>query len=154
MRSLVSNSIYAKRDRNGPPSANQVASEHQPRCSHAVCTLRVLKDALGDLWGHAKAHSQGWYTQRFKLFKGCSGSVIRRDSTRCTPFRDCARTALSSFLGLSVSQIPRALSSRTCKNLPSIHCMISDLDRNTFHLKQFNQHNFMIWVPCKHIYST
>ena len=26
MRSLVSNSIYAKKDRNGPPSANQVAS--------------------------------------------------------------------------------------------------------------------------------
>ena len=41
MRSLVSNSIYAKKDRNGPPSANQVTSKDEPRRSHAVCTLRV-----------------------------------------------------------------------------------------------------------------
>ena len=41
MRSLVSNSIYAKKDRNGPPSANQVASKDEPRCGHAVCTLQV-----------------------------------------------------------------------------------------------------------------
>ena len=49
MRLLVSNSIYAKKDRNGPPSVNQVASkdaskdasEDEPRCGHAVCTLRV-----------------------------------------------------------------------------------------------------------------
>ena len=41
VRSLVSNSIYAKKDRNGPPSANQVASKDEPRCGHAVCTLRV-----------------------------------------------------------------------------------------------------------------
>jgi len=32
MRSLVSNSIYAKKDRNGPPSANQVTSKDKPRC--------------------------------------------------------------------------------------------------------------------------
>ena len=30
MRSLVSNSIYDKKDRNGPPSANQVASKDEP----------------------------------------------------------------------------------------------------------------------------
>ena len=41
MRSLVSNSIYAKKDRNGPPSANQVASKDKPRRSHAACTLWV-----------------------------------------------------------------------------------------------------------------
>ena len=41
MRSLISNSIYAKEDRNGPPSANQVASKDEPRHGHAVCTLRV-----------------------------------------------------------------------------------------------------------------
>ena len=38
---LVSNPIYAKKDRNGPPRANQVASKDEPRRSHAVCTLRV-----------------------------------------------------------------------------------------------------------------
>ena len=36
VRSLVSNSIYAKKDRNGHPSANQVASKDEPRRSHAV----------------------------------------------------------------------------------------------------------------------
>ena len=38
MRLLVSNSIYVK---NGPPSANQVASRDEPRSGHAVCTLWV-----------------------------------------------------------------------------------------------------------------
>jgi len=41
VRSLVSNSIYAKKDRSGPPSDNQVASKDEPRCGHAVCTLWV-----------------------------------------------------------------------------------------------------------------
>ena len=41
MRSLVSNSIYAKKDRNGRHSANQVASKYELRRDHAVCTLRV-----------------------------------------------------------------------------------------------------------------
>jgi len=41
MRSLVSNSIYAKKDGNSPPSANQVASKEEPSCSHAVRTLRM-----------------------------------------------------------------------------------------------------------------
>ena len=41
MRSLVSNSIYAKKDRNGPPSANLVTSKDEPRRGHAVCTLQV-----------------------------------------------------------------------------------------------------------------
>ena len=41
MRSLVSNSVYAKKDRNGLPSANQVISIAKPRHSHAVYTLRV-----------------------------------------------------------------------------------------------------------------
>jgi len=36
MRSLVSNSIYAKKDRNDPPSANQVTSKDEPRCGHAM----------------------------------------------------------------------------------------------------------------------
>jgi len=40
-RTVVSNSIYAKTDRNGPPSANQVASKDEPRCNHAVYTLQV-----------------------------------------------------------------------------------------------------------------
>ena len=61
MRSLVSNSIYAKKDRNGPPSANQVASKDEPRLGHAVCTLRVhpptsLCPALS---AHAEPKSQG-----------------------------------------------------------------------------------------------
>jgi len=41
VRLLVSNSIYARKDTNGPPSANQVASKDEPRRGHAVCTLRV-----------------------------------------------------------------------------------------------------------------
>jgi len=41
VRLLVSNSIYAKKDRNGPPNAKQVTSKDEPRCGHAVCTLRV-----------------------------------------------------------------------------------------------------------------
>ena len=41
VKSLVSNSIYAKKDGNGPPSTNQVASKDKPRRGHAVCTLRV-----------------------------------------------------------------------------------------------------------------
>ena len=41
MRSLVSNSIYAKKDRNGPPSAKQAISRDEPRHSHAVCILQV-----------------------------------------------------------------------------------------------------------------
>jgi len=36
---LVSNSIYVKKDRNGPPSTNQVVSTAEPRCGHAVCIL-------------------------------------------------------------------------------------------------------------------
>jgi len=36
--SLVSNSIYAKKDRNGAPSANQVASKDELRRGHAVCS--------------------------------------------------------------------------------------------------------------------
>jgi len=30
-------SIYAKKDRNGPPSANQVASKDEPRCCMPCC---------------------------------------------------------------------------------------------------------------------
>jgi len=41
MRALVSNSIYAKKGRNGPPGANQVVSRDEPRCSQAICTLWV-----------------------------------------------------------------------------------------------------------------
>jgi len=41
VRSLVSNSIYAKKGRNGPPSANQIISKDESRCSNAVCTLWV-----------------------------------------------------------------------------------------------------------------
>ena len=41
MRSLVSNSIYTKKDRNSPPSANQVVFIAKPRRAHAVCTLWV-----------------------------------------------------------------------------------------------------------------
>ena len=38
MRSLVSNSIYAKKDRNDLPSANQAASKDEPTRGRAVCT--------------------------------------------------------------------------------------------------------------------
>ena len=41
MRSLVPNCIHAKKGRNGPPSANQVASKDEPRRGHAVCTLTL-----------------------------------------------------------------------------------------------------------------
>ena len=34
-------SIYAKMDRNGPPSANQVISMDESRHGHAIFTLRV-----------------------------------------------------------------------------------------------------------------
>ena len=34
-------SIYTKKDRNGPPSANQVISRDKPRHGHAVCTLQL-----------------------------------------------------------------------------------------------------------------
>jgi len=33
-------SIYAKKDRNGPPSTNQIISTAKPRCGYAVCTFR------------------------------------------------------------------------------------------------------------------
>ena len=61
VRPLVSNSIYAKKDRNGLPSANQAASKDEPRCGHAVCTHRVhpptsLSLALS---AHAEPKSQG-----------------------------------------------------------------------------------------------
>ena len=60
-RLLVSNSIYAKKDRNGPPSANQVASKDEPRRGHAVCTLRVYPPTLPcpTLSAHAEPKSQG-----------------------------------------------------------------------------------------------
>jgi len=41
VRLLVSNSIYTKKDRNGPPSANQVISKDEPRHGQAVCILWV-----------------------------------------------------------------------------------------------------------------
>ena len=41
VRSLVSNSVYAEKNRNDPPSANQIISTAEPRCNHAVCTLWV-----------------------------------------------------------------------------------------------------------------
>ena len=46
MRSLVSNSIYAKKDRNCPPSVNQVPSRDEPRHGHAVYTLWVYPPPL------------------------------------------------------------------------------------------------------------
>ena len=61
VRLLVSNSIYAKKDRNGPPSANQVASKDEPRRGHAVCTLRVHPPTspCPALSAHAEPKSQG-----------------------------------------------------------------------------------------------
>ena len=38
MRLLV---FYARKDRNGPPSVNQVISTDKPRRGHAVCTLQL-----------------------------------------------------------------------------------------------------------------
>ena len=61
VRSLVSNSIYAKKDRNGPPSANQVASKDEPRRGHAVCTLWVHPPTSPSLAlsAHTEPKSQG-----------------------------------------------------------------------------------------------
>jgi len=61
VRSLVSNSIYAKEDRNGPPSANQVASKDEPRRGHAVCTLQVHlpTSPCPALSAHVEPKSQG-----------------------------------------------------------------------------------------------
>ena len=41
VRALVSNSIYAKKDKNGLPSANQVTSKDESKRGHAICTLQV-----------------------------------------------------------------------------------------------------------------
>jgi len=61
VRWLVSNSSYAKKNRNGPPSANQVASKDEPRCGHAVCTLRVHPPTspCPALSAHAEPKPQG-----------------------------------------------------------------------------------------------
>ena len=39
---VVSKSVYAKKDRNGPSSANQGLSTNKPRHSHAVYTTHTL----------------------------------------------------------------------------------------------------------------
>ena len=52
----VSNSIYAKKDRNGPPNANQVVSTAEPRLSHAVCTLQVHPSTSPSLKDIAKSY--------------------------------------------------------------------------------------------------
>ena len=38
---LVSISVFAKKDKNGPPSANQLISTAKPRRNHGVCTLWI-----------------------------------------------------------------------------------------------------------------
>jgi len=60
VRSLVSNFIYAKKDRNGPPSANQVASKDEHRNGHAVSTLQVHPPTspCPALSAHAESKSQ------------------------------------------------------------------------------------------------
>ena len=78
VRSLVSNSIYDKKDRNGPPSANQVASKDEPRCGHAVCTLRVHPPTspCPALSAHTEPKSQGhcrkWHHEAESLMKDIS----------------------------------------------------------------------------------
>ena len=49
MRSLVSNSIYATKDRNGPPSANQLVSIAEHSRSHAACTHPSPLSAEADI---------------------------------------------------------------------------------------------------------
>jgi len=56
---FVTTFIYAQKNRTGPPSTNQVVSTSEPRCSHAVFTLRVhaLTSPLASypgsfLWGN------------------------------------------------------------------------------------------------------
>jgi len=81
VRSLVSNSIYAKKDRNGPPSANQVTLKTSPdaamlfapfRCTHPpppvppfllTQNLSLMTDisAIGP-----KTHLQPSYTMKSK----------------------------------------------------------------------------------------
>ena len=41
VRQLVSKSMNAKKDRNGPPSANHGSPTAEPKHSHAACTLQV-----------------------------------------------------------------------------------------------------------------
>jgi len=41
VRLLVSNSIYVKKWQKRPSRANQATSRDKPRCSHAVCILRM-----------------------------------------------------------------------------------------------------------------
>jgi len=43
VRSLVSNSIYAKMDRNGPPSANQVVSKNCAIAMYFVLRALILE---------------------------------------------------------------------------------------------------------------
>ena len=58
---LVSN---PKKDRSCPPSANQVVSSTDPRCSHAVCTLRCtthLPVSRPFYWSISKGHCWKWH---------------------------------------------------------------------------------------------
>ena len=117
-RLLVSNSIYAKKDRNGLPSANQVISKDKPRCGHAVWTLRVQPPTSPSpaLSAHAEPKSQGhcrkWHHQAESLTtdistigpKGWDGSV------------HCARNAGTLLIGSWLHANARLLEIQTANH--------------------------------------
>ena len=61
VRQLVPKSIYDKKDRNGPPDANQGLSTAEPRHGHAVCTLQAHPPTspCPTLSAHAESISKG-----------------------------------------------------------------------------------------------
>jgi len=60
VRLLVSNSIYARKDKNGPTSANQVASRDKPRCGYAVYLwVHPSTSSYPDLSAEAEPISKG-----------------------------------------------------------------------------------------------
>jgi len=87
VRSLVSNSICAKKDRNYPPSASQAISRDKPRDSHAVCTLRVHPPTspCPVLSAHTEPKSQGhcwkWHHEAESLMMDISTMVPKELTT-------------------------------------------------------------------------
>ena len=79
VRLLVSSSIYAKNDRNGPLSANQVISTGKPRRSHVVCTLWVHPPTSSYLTLHFPSQPPDKHIKIFTIktkLKTCSKTII------------------------------------------------------------------------------
>ena len=109
VRSLVSNSIYAKKDRNGPPSANQVTSKDEPRRGHAVCTLWVHPPTspCPALSAHAEPMSQGhcrkWHHEAESLMTDISAIGPKEWNTP-----SCWRVSYLCTLGQKLCLLHRA----------------------------------------------